>query len=45
MTARSAVFVAEEHTHRSNDAKCAELGELGVHPTCSGDIGLLGYRS
>ena len=45
VTARSAVFAAEEHTHRSNDAKCAELGELGAHPACSGDIGLLGYRS
>ena len=30
VTAGSAAFAAEEHTHRSNDAKCAELGWMSI---------------
>ena len=30
VTVGSAVFVAEEHTHQSNDAKCAELGWVSI---------------
>ena len=30
VTAGSAAFATEEHKHRSNDAKCAELGWMSI---------------
>ena len=44
VTAGSAAFAAEEHKHRSNDAKCAELGWVSI-PLAVETYGCLGYRS